>query len=218
MIAAAKPKLAAQLPKINEYWCFNAQSPTFRGAVEGIAAGLAISLPGSWLLHKRVPSYRTLPISLKALGVILVVGPCYAIQAERRGLEYEMSTWEGAGKDLLEEEEHAERKRWESLSTKGKIGDWAIRHQYSLILGSWAASMGVAAAIIMKDRHQTTSQKIVQARMWAQGLTIGVLIAAGILTHQARSEAAAHRPIDHSWSQLIDEQQREKERIAAASQ
>ncbi|KAF9782738.1 mitochondrion protein [Thelephora terrestris] len=191
---------------------------TFRGAVEGIAAGLAISLPGSWLLHKRVPFYRGLPIQLKALGIILVVGPCYAIQAERRGVEYDMSTWQGTGKELLDEQEHEERKRWESLSTKDKIGDWALKHQYSLILGSWAASMGVAAAIIMKDRNQSTSQKVVQARMWAQGLTIGVLIAAGILTHQVRAQAAAHRPVDHSWSQVIEEQQREKERIAAASQ
>jgi hypothetical protein len=67
---------------------------------------------------------------------------------------------EGAGKDLLEVEEFAEQKRWESLSTKDKVSDWALRHQYSLILGSWAASMGVAAAIIMKDRNQTTSQKV----------------------------------------------------------
>ena len=72
-------------------------------------------------------------------------------------------TRQGAGKDLLEEEEHAKQKRWESLSTRGKISDWAINHQYSLILGSWAASMGVAAAIIMKDRHQTTSQKVCRA-------------------------------------------------------
>jgi len=55
---------------------------------------------------------------------------------------------------------HAERKRWAALSTKEKVSDWAIRHQYPLILGSWAASMGLAAAIIMKDRHQTTSQKV----------------------------------------------------------
>lgn len=66
----------------------------------------------------------------------------------------------GAGKDLLDEEEHAEQKRWESLSTKERISDWAIKHQYPLILGSWAASMGVAAAIIMRDRHQTPSQKV----------------------------------------------------------
>ena len=50
------------------------EAATFRGAVEGITAGLAISLPGSWFLHKRVPFYRALPIQLKALGVILVVG------------------------------------------------------------------------------------------------------------------------------------------------
>ena len=50
--------------------------------------------------------------------------------------------------------------RWEGLTTKEKIGDWALRHQYPLILGSWAASLGLAAAIIMKDRHQTTSQKV----------------------------------------------------------
>ena len=70
---------------------------------------------------------------------------------------------EGAGKDLLDEQEYAERKRWESLSTKEKVGDWALKHQYSLILGSWATSMGVAAAIIMRDRNQTTSQKVREA-------------------------------------------------------
>jgi hypothetical protein len=67
---------------------------------------------------------------------------------------------QGTGKELLDEQEYEERKRWESLSTKDKIGDWAFKHQYSLILGSWAASMGVAAAIIMKDRNQSTSQKV----------------------------------------------------------
>jgi hypothetical protein len=33
--------------------------------------------------------------------------------------------------------------------------------------------------------------QVVQARMWAQGLTIGVLVAAGALTHKNRQEAAA---------------------------
>ena len=70
------------------------------------------------------------------------------------------STREGAGKDLIDEERLAERKRWELLSTREKVGDWALRHQYPLIVGSWVASLGVAAAIIMKDRHQTTSQKV----------------------------------------------------------
>jgi hypothetical protein len=39
--------------------------------------------------------------------------------------------------------------------------------------------------------------------MWAQGLTIGILIAAGILTHSTREEAAKHVPVDHSWRDLV---------------
>ena len=38
----------------------------------------------------------------------------------------------------------------------------------------------------MHLRYQSSAQKIVQARMWAQGLTIGVLIAAGALGTKER--------------------------------
>jgi hypothetical protein len=60
-------------------------------------------------------------------------------------------------------------------------------------------------------RHQSTSQKIVQARMWAQGLTIGVLIAAGILTHSQRTDAAKHHAVDHSWREFLDAEAKETE-------
>jgi Hypoxia induced protein conserved region len=60
-------------------------------------------------------------------------------------------------------------------------------------------------------RHQSTSQKVVQARMWAQGLTIGVLIAAGVLTHSQRGEVAKHHNVDHSWRELLDAEAKEAE-------
>ncbi|KAJ3525346.1 hypothetical protein NM688_g8415 [Phlebia brevispora] len=55
-------------------------------------------------------------------------------------------------------------------------------------------------------------QKIVQARMWAQGLTIGVLIAAGALTHAQRQKAIEegpihHRAADHSWRDIVEYEQ-----------
>jgi hypothetical protein len=62
---------------------------TIRGSVEGIAAGLAISLPASFAAHRYVPAYRALPLHLKALGVVLIVGPTWAIQTERRGVEFD---------------------------------------------------------------------------------------------------------------------------------
>ncbi|OBZ75928.1 Respiratory supercomplex factor 2, mitochondrial [Grifola frondosa] len=183
---------------------------TVRGAVEGVVAGFAISLPASWYANRRWAYYRKLPIHLKALGVIMVVAPLYAIQAERRGVEFDKSTWTGAGKALLEKEEVRERKRLNMLQGSEKIREWAARNQYKVILGSWALSMGIAGAIVMGNRHQSTAQKVVQARMWAQGLTIGVLIGAGVLTH---SQRVLQREADHSWVGILEEQQKEQKQL-----
>lgn len=62
---------------------------TVRGSIEGIAGGLALSLPASFAAQRYWPAYRRLPLSLKALGVILIVGPTWAIQTERRGVEFD---------------------------------------------------------------------------------------------------------------------------------
>jgi hypothetical protein len=62
---------------------------TIRGSIEGIAGGLAISLPASFAAQRYWPAYRALPPHIKALGVVLVVGPAWAIQTERRGVEFD---------------------------------------------------------------------------------------------------------------------------------
>ncbi|CAL1700997.1 unnamed protein product [Somion occarium] len=184
---------------------------TVRGAIEGVVAGLAISLPGSYYLHRRWAYYRALPIQLKALGVVMVVAPLYAIQAERRGVEFDKSTWTGAGKRELDRSEAKEEARWERLTTKDKLKTWALENQYKVILGSWALSMATAGVIVWRNKYQTGPQKIVQARMWAQGLTVGVLIAAGVLTQSSRRAAVEHRGEDHSWKNMVEEFQKEEE-------
>ncbi|KAI9513351.1 hypothetical protein F5148DRAFT_1157995 [Russula earlei] len=185
---------------------------TIRGSIEGIAAGLAISIPASLAAQRYLPAYRALPLSLKALGAVLVVGPAWAIQTERRGVEFdEEHNWKGVSRQLLDNAKAREASEWDSLSTKDRFSKWVARHQYKVILGSWAAGMAVAGTIIMRDRHQSTSQKIVQARMWAQGLTIGVLIAAGVLTHSQREDAAKHHAVDHSWREILEAEMREAE-------
>lgn len=67
---------------------------TIRGSIEGIAGGLAISLPASFAAQRYWPAYRALPLPLKVLPVILIVGPAWAIQTERRGVEFdEQHNW-----------------------------------------------------------------------------------------------------------------------------
>lgn len=69
------------------------QRATIRGAIEGsVVSGIA-AIGGSVYLNRRWPYYRSLPPSLKLLGVLMVSVPALAIQAERRGLEYDRSQW-----------------------------------------------------------------------------------------------------------------------------
>ncbi|KIP08311.1 hypothetical protein PHLGIDRAFT_88268 [Phlebiopsis gigantea 11061_1 CR5-6] len=188
---------------------------TVRGAIEGTLAGFALALPAGYLANRRWPAFRAMPIQLKTLAAILIILPTYAIQAERRGVEFDESTWTGVGVRELQRVKSEEERHWEGLSRTQRVKEWAMKNQYKVILGSWAVSMGVAGAIVMANRYQTMPQKIVQARMWAQGLTVGVLIGAGVLTQSQRQERIEHRSVDHSWANVIEEQQKEDEDEAA---
>jgi hypothetical protein len=55
--------------------------------------------------------------------------------------------------------------------------DWARENRYSIVAASWVASMGTALALVSRDKYLTSAQKLVQARVYAQGLTVAVLIA-----------------------------------------
>ena len=67
---------------------------SYEARVFGVGSAMATETarrrcPDGVFLAPRFPAYRALPPSLKALGIVLVVGPTYAIQTERRGLEFD---------------------------------------------------------------------------------------------------------------------------------
>ncbi|RDX55454.1 hypothetical protein K466DRAFT_91514 [Polyporus arcularius HHB13444] len=200
------------------------QRATIIGGLKGLGGGLAVSLPASYLAYRRFPYYRALQPSLKAFGVILVAVPAFVICAERAGQKFERETWKDAGAAELETIEAREEARWQSLSTGEKVSDFVNRHQYGLIVGSWATAMVGTFGYIMRNPYQSMPQKIVQARVWAQGLTIGIIIAAGILTSSQRAKNRAdeedprfhHVPADHSWKDILEQEQKEQARIKAS--
>jgi hypothetical protein len=54
---------------------------------------------------------------------------------------------------MLEERQAKEDMHWQQLSGTEKLKEWALRHQYSLIFGGWAASVCVAGAIIWRNKY-----------------------------------------------------------------
>lgn len=65
----------------------------------------------------------------------------------------------------------ANKTTWEK--TKG----WVSEQRYPIVFGSWAASMVAAFALVSRNKYITGQQKLVQARVYAQGLTLAVLLA-----------------------------------------
>ncbi|WWC67256.1 uncharacterized protein I206_101163 [Kwoniella pini CBS 10737] len=179
---------------------------TINGGIRGIMYGIGLSVPGFYLLNKRVAAYRSLPTPLKAAGYVMVIVPCISITAEKQGEAFTRSQYSGVAKLELDREAEIEHQRWQSLSSVQKLGDWAARHKYQLVGASWVGSLGAAWALVNRNKFQSTSQKVVQARMWAQGLTVGLLMVSALLTgfDSSKSEEPRAPHEDHTWKAILE--------------
>lgn len=69
-----------------------------------------------------------------------------------------------------------------------KFMHWGKEYRYPVVGVSWVASMAVALGLVGRSPYLTTQQKIVQARVYAQGLTLAVLLATAAFEIGDRNE------------------------------
>ncbi|KAI4179779.1 MAG: hypothetical protein LQ346_007128 [Caloplaca aetnensis] len=133
-------------------------------------------------------------------------------------------------------ERRARQSRYERFMEFGK------ENRYKIVGVSWVASMAVALTIVGKSPYLSTAQKLVQARVYAQGLTLAVLVATAVFeigdrnneegrwetvkyadpndpTHKRLLEKKVHHERyagEDQWRDMIAaEEQRERERAEA---
>lgn len=58
-----------------------------------------------------------------------------------------------------------------------RFKDWGRENRYPIVTASWVASLGVALGLVGRNPYLSRAQKLVQARVYAQGLTLAILIA-----------------------------------------
>jgi hypothetical protein len=137
---------------------------------------------------------------------MMFIVPVGTVFAEKAGEHYiAANQWESVGKTELEREQAAREAKWNALTTTEKIKDWSARNQYTIIGGSWVASLGIAFGVVARNKYQTFPQKLVQARMYAQFLTVGVLLASGVLAGvNAKGKKPEMQNTDHSWKIILE--------------
>lgn len=87
--------------------------------------------------------------------------------------------------EQLEREKHGEKAIKTSPSEAfgiHKIIHFVNDNKYKCIVAGWAATLGGCFWAVNRDPYMSRSQKIVQARVYAQGITVIMLVASVVLT------------------------------------
>lgn len=142
------------------------------GGILGLAGGTA----GVLLAQRRFPTIRNLTLPMKgflATSAATFVGIIAADHASR-----DFETRHNAEKLWYENrEERLRAEEMRGLSFTDRATAFARREKYKIIGATWVASMIGSFVLVGRNPFLSGQQKIVQARVYAQGLTLGVLCA-----------------------------------------
>ncbi|KAI1435545.1 mitochondrial hypoxia responsive domain-containing protein [Xylaria sp. CBS 124048] len=148
------------------------------GGSIGGSLGLGIGYAAVVVAGRRYPAVRSLTLPFRAFLVSSVGTFGAIVNAERYSNNFHL-----ANNPMNFYKDQASRDadilRAQETSWK-RFLEWGERNRYSIVFTSWLASMGVALGMVSRNRYLTASQKLVHARMYAQGLTLAVLVASAI--------------------------------------
>jgi len=148
---------------------------TIRGGIIGGAVGLGAGLASAVIFHYRFPFFRGLTLPFKTFYVTSAGTFAAIVYADRYSRSFEQQrTGESA---LLQRKADALAKQRALQTPYERAVTWGRENRYSIVGASWVASMSGSLWWAWRNKYLTKSQKLVQARVYAQGLTLLVLIA-----------------------------------------
>ncbi|KAL8724081.1 MAG: hypothetical protein Q9166_008142 [cf. Caloplaca sp. 2 TL-2023] len=151
---------------------------TLKGGIGGGIVGLGLGAAGVYAAAARFPAFRSLTIPLRAFLITSSGTFAAIISADHFSRAYEKSKHPDASFEdsaaKARAEQRSQQSSYERFMTFGK------ENRYKIVGVSWVASMAAALTIVGRSPYLSTTQKLVQARVYAQGLTIAVLIATAV--------------------------------------
>lgn len=183
-------------------------SSIINGGLKGAGVGFGMSVGlGYWM--RRTSIFRSMTPTVKTFFFLAPVLICGVTATEWASLKFDQEQYD------FGESERAQKESREKLEALPALQRWKIHateNKYKIIVGSWAASLGGAFWWINKDKFLTSSQKIVQARMYAQALTIVILLGSMLMSVNSYGKIDKNPELDqYSWQSIVAEEEiREK--------
>jgi hypothetical protein len=148
---------------------------TVRGGLIGGGLGLVIGGAVVYASHKRFPTFRSLTLPMKTFLVTSSATFAAIVNADRASRSFE---WARDPQRQYRDRATSDLEAVKATeSSFQRFKDWGRENRYPIVTASWVASMGIALGLVGRNPYLTRAQKLVQARVYAQGLTLAVLIA-----------------------------------------
>lgn len=187
----------------NDHW----QHVLVAGA-QGTVVGLGLSYGLVRLVKtKRPAAWSHFNASMKAAMWAMPTVSSAAFFADQGSVRYDEQKYRSHYLDKVVQGALA---RWEKLTTTEKIASKLNDHKYKIIITAWAASLYGSWRIVDKDPYMSTAQKVVQARVYAQGITVVLLLSTLLLSMYESELKKKQPPPVPEWKRYLEEQAEKK--------
>ena len=183
----------------NEHW-----NVVLQEGAKGTLVGLGLSFGLVTLIKKKNPAaYSHFNASMKAALWAMPTISSAAFFADQGSVRYDEQKYRSDYYLKLEEEHES---KWGKMTTGEKIATSLNQHKYKIIIGAWAGSLYGSWRIVDRDPYMSTAQKVVQARVYAQGITVVLLLSTIILSMYEADLKKKQPPPVPEWKRYLDEQ------------
>ncbi|KAJ1729142.1 Replication factor C, subunit RFC4 [Coemansia biformis] len=144
----------------------------------------------SAIAYKFSPGYRGTPISAKTAFILGPTLGAFYIRGEHVGTEFRRNKYlhqlEGEERErALQEQQAAVTRR----SLMDRSIDFVAENRWTILGTTWLTGISGSLIYLYRQKGMTASQKVVQARMYAQLITIiGILSTAAIVSLSDKTE------------------------------
>lgn len=148
---------------------------TVKGGTIGGVIGLAVAGAAVAGASRRYANFRALTVPFRAFLVASAGSGVAVLSADRASANYDIAHNPEKQREI--ERERSREALYEANKTAvERAKEWASENRYPLLFGFWIASMAGSWTLVNRS-PMSGSQKLVQARMYAQGLTLSALLA-----------------------------------------
>lgn len=180
---------------------------TSEGA-KGLFYGSIISLGLFGYLKTRHPlRFKSFNTSIKTCIFAMPTIATGAFYADQGSVEFDRQVHSS---DYTNSKMMEEYRQWNNMAMSDKIFHSLNENKYKIIITSWAASLYGSWVLVNRDKIMTTAQKAVQARMYAQGITI-ILLLGTILLAMKEEELEKNKPKPiPEWQKILNDREHDE--------